>query len=404
MSADVVAGQARVQTLSRAFDALWDRCTDVVDVDGDGDADADERGAYDVGPLLWHWRQLRPRAHPGGKDDAVDVAALVDVLGRRPDALTAPLLAIDDDPRGRPLRQQLSRALADACILGLEQQKLRHGLTVPAATLKQFFASPDVARDTLVAVRDAAVPAVAVGSVVVSGKDVPAGAHVVAGAVARRLQDLLSPYVRRLRVDLALLGRDGPADKARVDDDDVYRGLARLNARAPACVDERRGHDDEFGDDGRVFVVDCARLKEDEVDRRARSLIAPLRKAGVVIVGVVDVAVLSACLRQPRSVQLLCPASQTLRPRVVVDGAGFAFFAGGADDAVGEAGDGACLSVVDNAFVSVDDDCVSAVDVACAAAAVARAFGPAPTIRLAAPKDESAVALEALAAMVPARR
>lgn len=402
MSGDVVTSQARLQAVARAYDALYDRC---VAGDVGGSDDVGDGGVVDVEPLLWHWRQLRPRAHPGAGDDSVDVEALVGVLSRRPDALAAPL-TVDEvagpttDPRGRPLRQQLARAFADACILGLEQQKLRHGMTAPRAALKAAFASPDVARDTLVAVRDADVPRVAIGALAVDVSDVPAGAHVVAGAAARRLQDLLSPYVRRLRVDLALLGRG-----AAPDDDDVYRGLALLNARAPGCVAERRAQADEFGDDGRVFVVDCARLSDDGVDRRARSLLLPLKKAGVVVVGVVDVAVLEAVLRAAgpvRSVQLLCPASATRLPRVVVDAAGGAAF-------VNEGGgSGACVSVVDNAFVSVDDDVCSAVDAAFAVAAVARAAVdgdvPAPTVRLAAPKDESAVALEALASLVPARR
>ena len=100
--------------------------------------------------------------------------------------------------------------------------------------------------------------------------------------------------------------------------------------------------------------------------------------------------------------QLLCPASQTLRPRVVVDGSGFSCFVNAHDGGVD--GSGACLSVVDNSFVSVDDAIASAVDAAFCVSVVAKAGGPAPSVRLAAPKDESAVALEALASMVPARR
>lgn len=383
MSAESSTGQAQhLRTVCRAFDALWDRAVD-------GGADV-----VSVDDLLWPWRQLRPRAHKGAGDDAVDVKALVDVLARHPDALVSPLRPIDDEPRGRPLRQQLARAVVDACVLGLEQQKLRHGMTAPAASLKQAFASPDVARDTLVAVRDAAVPSVDVGAVAVDVA-VPAGAHVVAGVVARRLQDLLSPYVRKLRVDLALLGRAG----AVVDDDDVYRGLAVLNDREPGCVAERRADAGEFGDDGRVFVVDCARLVEDHVDRRARSLIGPLKKAGVVVVGVVDASALAACLNAPRSVQILAPSTTTRRPRAVYDPGGAVVACGGADDAVG--------SVVDVGFVPDGVDvCVDAAFCwsVVARAVVADAAVPWPTIRLAAAADESAVALEALAAMVPARR
>lgn len=375
--------------------------------------DAHDGEVVSVEPLLWAWRQMRPRWHPGAGDDEVDVASLADVCRRRPDALSTPLRPVDDDPRRRPVRQQVARCLADACILGLEQQKLRHGLTAPAEALKAAFATRDAARATLEAVRDAAVPAVEVGHVVVDVSRLTGLAktavHVVAGVPARRLQDLLSPYVRRLRVDLALLGRGGGV----IDDDDVYRGLERLNEREPGCVRERRDGEDKEGisDDGCIFVVDVARLVDDGVDRRARSLLAPLKKQGAIIVGVVDTSALAAVLAatRPQTVQLLATATATTTPRALTDGAGgVALLAGN---------DGPALSVPATGWLphndgdarDDDDDDDAAADAFFAWSVAARAHAdddglPAPSLALAMPKDESEVALRALAALVPARQ
>jgi hypothetical protein len=117
-------------------------------------------------------------------------------------------------------------------------------------------------------------------------------------------------------VELALAGRRG----AVVDDDDVYRGLVRLHAADPATVDERRERDAEEGvvevEGGAGFIIDAVGLVEDLVDRRARALILPLKRARVVIIGVVDPADLPRVLRgladdgiPVRGLQLLVPAS-----------------------------------------------------------------------------------------------
>lgn len=424
MSALLTEGQARLQPIARAIEALCE---------GDG---------VDVEGLLWAWRQLQPRCHRGASDagiDAIDVAAIVDVLGRRPrlfeNGTLAPLGVDDgpdghsgDEPRGTPLRQRMARALADACTLGLERQKLLHGLAPTASSLKQHFASPDVARDTLQALIDADVPQVTPlsdragdapwppaavlsllsplspllsSSATTSGRVV----HLLLGDVGRAL-DVVSPCVRRLRVELALLGRDGASPQAaRVDDDDVYRGLDRLDAREPGCVAERRAHPDEFADDGAVFVVDTRRLHEDAVDRRARSLVPALKKKNAIVVGVSELLLLPSILRalRPTSIQILASSSSSSSsfPSALLDGTGAV---------LPLPGDGPpALSVPWAGLLPIDLDVaglVAGIDAHAWAAAVWRARIvddglPAPTLRLVADRDRSTCALQAWAHTTP---
>lgn len=362
-----------------------------------GAADA----SFDVSGLLWAWRALAPRVHPLAQSDVVDVDALAGVLARWPGATAGAAFVVGGDlgvvdVRGVTVFDRAARALADACTLGLEQEKLRHGLSAPAAALKAHFASPDDARVALMAVRDADVP-------VVAGVDVDirvdvagvSDAVVFAGAGALRVYDLLSPYVRRHKVDLALVGRQGSA----VDDDDVYRGLAALFARAPEAAAERRAVEAEVGftDGGAVFVVDVDALREDDVDRRARSLVAPLKRAhkGAALVGVVDVALLPDVLRQVqrvRAVRGLCRGTTSSHPRAFVDAADRGTYGFGAD---------APLRALPSLLVgSVDEDgIVGAVDVVAAAAAFGVDRGAVDVVAVAA-DDDSAAGLAALAAVV----
>jgi hypothetical protein len=282
----------------------------------------------DVTALLPALRALSPACAPMAAVDVVDVATVVEVLRRRPGLLDGGpgSVGVDVDgdpvdPRGAPRAVQAARAVVDAAIVALEAKKLAFGLTAPPAALKVAFASPEEARATLLALRgldDRIAVAPSSSSSPSWAPTLPADreVHVVAGAGARRVLDLVAPSVRRLRVELALAGRRG----AVVDDDDVYRGLVRLHAADPATVDERRERDAEEGvvevEGGAGFIIDAVGLVEDLVDRRARALILPLKRARVVIIGVVDPADLPRVLRgladdgiPVRGLQLLVPAS-----------------------------------------------------------------------------------------------
>jgi hypothetical protein len=237
--------------------------------------------------------------------------------------------------------------------------------------------------------------------------------HVLVGAPVRRVLDVLAPYCRRLRVDLALLGR---APGAVPDDDDVYRGLERLLATEPGCVAERRvGDDDEgFFDTGVGFVIDSVRLGEDLVDRRARGLVAPLKRKRAVIVGVVDGDALAALPTTPASVTVL--ASGSRQPSVLVDGGGTGVLPLGAAGVgrderteVGDDSDGAearaptaSLSLPWRGLApgggSVDEGAFAAAQAAWRRTLTAG--WPAPSVRI--DDDPSALALAALASLVPA--
>jgi hypothetical protein len=308
MSGRVTEGQARLAPIAGAVVALL-RGDDV-----------------DVDALLPAWRALSPACHPLAGGDVVDVAALTRVLARRPGLLVGgatPVVvdAIDDDPRGGRADAAVARALADALVVRLESRKIAYGLTAPAPALRAAFADPETARQTLSAVRDLAgiaiaapttttSPAALVGALgpLLDAAGGPRALHVVVGARVRRLFDLLSPYCRRLRVDLALAGR---AAGGVPDDDDVYRGLDRLLAAAPATVVERRRADaaEGFVDSGAGFVVDAARLVEDLVDRRARGLVAALKRARAVVVGVIDERMVDALDAVPASTRVLVPGA-----------------------------------------------------------------------------------------------
>lgn len=283
-----------------------------------------------VDSLLPSLRALPLAAAPLAGDDEVDVGALVEIVRRRPSLLQprnddGPVwLDVEAgalDPRGSPRATRAARTVLDAVVVALEAKKLAFGFTAAPAALKAACSTPDDARALLRSVHalEARVgvspssPSSAWTAAIPADREI----HVVAGGVSRRLVDLLSPAVRRLRVELALAGRRGGV----IDDDDVYRGLERLFESDPETVLERRAHDATEGvieaDDGGGFVVDAAALSEELVDRRARGLIAPLKKARVAIVGVVDpsdlgtvLAGLTADGHTVRALQLLVPATR----------------------------------------------------------------------------------------------
>jgi hypothetical protein len=405
MSGDVLDGQARTRPLVAVVDALLQDGPDALP-----DPDA----------LLPAWRALGPVAQPGAADDVVDVAAVVEVLARRPDVLGdasggGDIVVEDDDPRGGPRARAVARALADVLVLRLEGRKLAHGLPVPPAAVRAAFPDPDTARAVLAAVRDLPAPtlrpaapapssddvAVLVEAAAHGGaRDAGAGVHVIVGPTVRRALDLLSPYCRRLRVDLALAGR---APQAPPDDDDVYRGLARLLRAEPGCVAERRARDADEGffDTDLGFVVDAARLVDDLVDRRARGLVAPLKRARVRVVGLVDADGLRAWPGPaPASVTVLGHGARA--PALVVDGATGAVLpvpVEAVDDAVA----GCSLSLpwrgLGPAGVAVDEGVFAAAQAAWRRR-VADPAWPAPVVRVA--DDDSLAALAALAALVPA--
>jgi hypothetical protein len=313
-----------MSTLRATADAIAPlvRATDAVAAGAD-------LAAADVSSLLPALRASAGRSAPLAGADVVDVVTVVGILQRRPGLLdgdgTDPVVIdVDEDlvdPRGAPRAVRAARAVVDAAVLALEAKKLAFGLVAPPAALKASFASPDEARATLLSLRALEDRLVVAASSVAAPSWAAAmppdrEVHVVAGAGARRVLDVLAPSVRRLRVELALAGRRG----AVVDDDDVYRGLQRLHGADPATVAERRAADADEGvvevDDGAGFVVDATALVEDLVDRRARGLVLPLKKARVGIVGVVDPADLGRVLGRlaedgvvVRSLQLLVPAT-----------------------------------------------------------------------------------------------
>jgi len=313
-----------MSTLRAMADAIAPlvRATDAVAAGADLAAD-------DVAGLLPALRASAGRSAPLAGADVIDVATIVEILRRRPGlpavgAAGPVVIDVDDDPvdpRGAPAAVRAARAVVDAAVLALEAKKLAFGLVAPAAALKAGFASPDEARATLVWLRDLEDRVVVAASSLAAPSWAAAmppdrEVHVVAGAGARRVLDVLAPSVRRLRVELALAGRRG----AVVDDDDVYRGLVRLHGADPATVAERRAADAGEGvvevEDGAGFVVDATALAEDLVDRRARGLVLPLKKARVGVVGVVDPADLARVLAGlaedgvvVRSLQLLVPAT-----------------------------------------------------------------------------------------------
>ncbi len=358
--------------------------------------------AVDVTPLLPVVRETAIAGYKSAVTDVVDVAALVDVLHRRPGVLTHVVderVELRDDYHHDshvPRRHRAARALVDALILSLEGHKLRWGLRPSPASLKAHFSSPDDARAALAAV--AAAPS---GIVVVpvapssSSRSAPPheGVHLVVGPAARRVHEMLSPAVRRLRVDLALLGRHNGV----VEDDDVYRGLAVLDAREPGCRAERVAADALEGvvDDGGVFVIEAMKLHEELVDRRLRSLVLPLKKARVVVVGIVDDDDVDfGCTLQPKSVQVLLAGTSPSTAPWYVDAASGALWPGDPRERQ------ASLSVPSPLLAPVDiasDDGAWRLLQALGAWQLARSI-PAPTVRCG--DDLSALCAVAVAALV----
>lgn len=410
MSGLVTEGQARLAAIAGAVAALL-RGDDVA-----------------VDALLPAWRALAPACHPLACADVVDIAALTQVLARRPGLLVpgdacGVVEAKDVDPRGGRRAAAVAGALADALVVALEARKLAFGMTAPKDALRAAFSDPDTARDALAAVRDLAVTIAPSSSTSAPAPDSTAEltaalraahdagrpVHLVVGAPVRRLLDVLSPYCRRLRVDLALAGR---APSAVPDDDDVYRGLDRLLAAAPDTVAERRRSDADEGfvDVDAGFVVDAARLVEDHVDRRARGLVTALKRARVVVVGVVDEGAVPALDVVPASTRVVAAgngnASLGALLGALLDVASGAVLplARGNDDG-DDHGCATSLSLPWRALAPAASGLVVDEGAFAAAQALWRrriddVRWPAPTVVV--DDDSSRAALQALAAMVPA--
>lgn len=426
-----VGQAAAMSTLRSMAEATAPLARAIAAVAGGASLEGDEVMA--LGPVL---RAVGPACCPGAALDVIDVATLMGILQRRPGLLDPE--ADDDvtiDPeqplaaRGEGPGLRAARAVVDAAVLALEARKLAFGLVAPPAALKVAFASPDEARAVLGAVMalDARLRVAGASPGLSWSPSLPPDreVHVVAGSAARRVLDVLSPSVRRLRVELALAGRRG----AVVDDDDVYRGLARLHDSDHATVAERRAADAAEGvlevDDGGGFVIDSASLVEDLVDRRARSLLLPFKKARVAVIGVVDAADLGRVLghlqragRPPRTVQLLVPSTASPardddpagpdHPGAIVDVASGHVWPGlpssSPSPSPPSSSRGATLSLpwlgLLPAGVLGDEDAFTLLQ-ACARAALDGPLPPPGLARVVA--DDSAAALQALATMVQVR-
>ena len=292
-------------------------------------------GDIAVEPLLLSWRSLRPALHPRAEDDAVDVGFIrraLDVGG--PSLLrSAAVIATPHDPRGRFLRRGtgvLGEALAWACGLSLEAKKFAHGLRPSADDLRPWFQTPSEARHAIdallqggsartvrIAPLSSAAPALPKDRVI----------HIVAGAGAWRVVDLLSPYARRLREPLKKLGHSLSPSAEAPSDDDVYGGMRRLFHTVPVCLAERRSVEaarDGIIDDGAVAVIRMEAVADELVDRRVRAVAQGLKRSRAVIVALADPAALHTILRselEVTSVQIVVEGSRAGRPAWLNDAA-----------------------------------------------------------------------------------
>ena len=422
--------QPKSAALAVAVAAIADGACTVDDSDNDNDNDnnRDDVAAVDtvdITSLLSLARAAGIRGYRAAADDGIDVEAIVDVVARHRHVLhreaetDQPLLLSehDDDSAGTDVirRHRAARLLVDALILGLESHKLRWGMRPLPSQLKSAFSSADEARAVLAAVaalpvdiRVARLSPAAVCPAPVHRTD--RVVHVVAGPLAHHLQAMFSPAVRRLRVDLALLGRSGGV----VDDDDVYRGLARLDHREPRCRAERRLQDADEGvvDDGRFLIIDPQRLHEDLIDRRLRSLLTPLKRARVLIVVVADdVDVDEAVAIGATSIQLIVGGSAITKPPwLVAADSGTVIASSGALD---EPAPLASLSVPSPLLAPIDGSCWDdgAFDLlqritrarlrSAPATSSTTTTTPVPSPRLHLGDDSSSLCLAAIAAIVP---
>ncbi|HEY1099733.1 MAG TPA: hypothetical protein VGF99_12440, partial [Myxococcota bacterium] len=370
--------------------------------------DVDEDVTIAVAPLLPVVRAARIGAYPGAADDVVDVDAIVDVIARHrwllARAADAPVVlsAADGSDDDSIRRHRATRLLIDALVLGLEAQKLRWGLRPDLSQLKRAFVDGDEARHVLGVVaalpddlRVRALPPASFAKAPSIAAD--RQVHVVVGPLVRHLTSMFSSAVRRLRVDLALLGRQAGV----VDDDDVYRGLALLDAREPRCRAERRLQDVDDGvvDDGRFVVVDPLKLREELVDRRLRSLLTPLKRARAVIVAVADdIDVDQALATTPTSVQIVVAGSARSRTPWLVSAGNGALLPANGDAADVEHGTSLSLPspLLARPFADADDGAWSLLTGVLAA----RLVMPLPAPRVHVGDDVSAVCLDAVAAMV----
>lgn len=314
-----------------------------------------EEGRVSTDGLLPSYRALAPlvegHAHAGA--DVVDAAFLAHCRALGGDALLAsPSLLVGPAAPRAPARvlpgapapwfvaageHACGDALALALGLSLEAAKLAHGLRALPEALRAAFATPADAQQALEALarggaeRDIDATAFLASAsarvdqdrltVLASDRSV----YVVVGAGGRRVLDLLSPFARRLRAELAALGAGHGGQRA----DDVYAGIDTLCAKDDAIDEERHAHEAAHGLQALgagASALQCELLSESDVDGRVRQAAASLKKGRALVVCVEErasslAAVLAAVRASSdavcRAVLVVVEASGTAVPSLV---------------------------------------------------------------------------------------
>lgn len=304
-----------------------------------------EEGELSTDGLLPAWRLLAPRFHAGADQDVVDVATIarcrallahdrIQVVSASP---RAPVRFIDGALAGAR-DSVVGDAFATALALSLETAKLSHGLPVPDDALRAAFATPAEAQRALDAMRAGGVvrsvdatpflhdadARIDTNRLAALARDRPT--YVVVGVGARRIHDLLSPFARRLRAELAPLG-------AHARGDELYAGIAALygadDTNSGTVDDERLAVEANDGFDatgpGAVAVL-CEKLTESEVDARVREAATSLKRARALLVLVEERAsslayVLQAAGASARAVVCVVDASEEAAPSFVMESA-----------------------------------------------------------------------------------
>lgn len=244
-------------------------------------------------------------------------------------------------------------ALALALGLSLEAAKLAHGLPAPTDLLRVTFAQPGDAKRALDALRRGgaarevdASAFLEAATARVDGRGLAALAHgrpvyVVVGAGGRRVLDLLSPFARRLRTELAALGAGHGGSRA----DDVYAGVLALCAHDDGIDDERLLQEASVGVRALgpgATAVSCELLVESQVDGRVRESALALKRARALVVCVEERAASLAAV-----LAAIGPAGRAIF--IVVEGSGSA-----APAFAGEMAS-AHVAVIDNALAAVGE-------------------------------------------------
>ncbi len=329
--------------------------------------DLREHGVVEVGPALAAYRTLQPVAHGGSLARAPDLAFLAATSAFGPPLLDAEMLTVAGAvPRAPPFvtsgaaegtRAHVApgvEATADALTLAL-------GLALEAAKLQVLLDDADGDDDLLALTaraHDSTKAAVAASldrseaeatemlEAILHGgvarrvyalpearapipldevlldvaNDDDAPLFVLAGAT-ERLQDLLSPFVRRLESPLAHLAGSTSADE-------LYAALPLLLAEEPRCEEERLAVESRegFTPCGGALVVRFDRVDASRADERARPQLRALKqsRARAVLCARFPTTlaeVLARTGRRTRAVIVLAEAlgGQSPYPDVVID-------------------------------------------------------------------------------------